>query len=253
MSDTQVPAVPATSSGPALTQVQRVIQTFTSPTKTFLDIKRSTSWWLPFVLSAIFGYALFAAITVKVTWPQVAENNIKMSPKQAEQLDKLPAEQRATNMKISAMVTEGIWGALPIMSLIVMAVMAGVLLATINFGFGGKATFWEVFAVVWFANLPGLIKFLLGTIALFAGLDPDSFNVNNFAGTNVGYYLPPDTSKVIMALATAIDPITIWILALCSIGVSIVAGTKRSAGYIAVFGWWILLVLIGVGAAAAFS
>ena len=84
-------------------------------------------------------------------------------------------------------------------------------------------------------------------------LDPDSFNVNNFAGTNVGYYLPPDTSKVIMALATAIDPITIWILALCSICVSIVAGTKRSAGYIAVFGWWILLVLIGVGAAAAFS
>jgi len=257
MSEIQTSQAPmgaaAVSEGTVLTQVQRVIYTFTSPSRVFHDIKRSTSWWLPFVLSAIFGYALFAAITVKVTWPQVAENNIKMSPKQAEQLDKLPAEQRATNLKITAAITEGIWAGLPIMSLIFMAIMAGVLLATINFGFGGKATFWEAFAVVWFANLPGLIKLLLGTIALFAGLDPESFNANNFAGTNPGYYLPPDTPKVVMALATAIDPITIWILVLSSIGISIVAGTKRSAGFIAVFGWWILLVLMGVGAAAAFS
>jgi hypothetical protein len=32
-----------------------------------------------------------------------------------------------------------------------------------------------------------------------------------------------------------------------------VAKTKRSSGYIAVFGWWILLVLIGAGWQAAFS
>jgi hypothetical protein len=32
-----------------------------------------------------------------------------------------------------------------------------------------------------------------------------------------------------------------------------VAGVKRSSGYIAVFGWWVLIVLITVGWAAAFS
>jgi hypothetical protein len=53
--------------------------------------------------------------------------------------------------------------------LIVNAVIAGVLLATINFGFAGKATFWEVFAVAWYAGLPGLIKVLLGIAALLAG------------------------------------------------------------------------------------
>jgi hypothetical protein len=35
-----------------------------------------------------------------------------------------------------------------------------------------------------------------------------------------------------------------------SIGVATVAGTKRSTGYMVVFGWWILLLLIGVGVAA---
>jgi hypothetical protein len=29
-----------------------------------------------------------------------------------------------------------------------------------------------------------------------------------------------------------------------------VAGVKRNSGYIAVFGWWVIFVLVGVGIAA---
>ena len=43
MSDISVPVVPAVPQGPSLTQVQRVIYTFTAPSKTFNDIKRNTS------------------------------------------------------------------------------------------------------------------------------------------------------------------------------------------------------------------
>jgi hypothetical protein len=243
----------AVPEAPGLTQVERVICTFTAPSKTFNDIKRNTSWWLPFLLTVFFGYAFFAGITTKVTWSQVAENNLKNSPKQSEQMEKLTPEQRATQMKIISISTEATMAAMPIFALIMTAIMAGILLATINFGFGGKTTFWQAFAVVFYAGLPGLIKFILGTIALFAGLAPESFNLNNPSGTNVGYFLPPETSKPIMALATSLDVTTIWTLVLASIGISIVAGTKRSSGYIAVFGWWIVLVLFGVGIAAAFS
>jgi hypothetical protein len=250
MSDFPVPAVPVE---PGLTQTQRVIYTFTSPSKTFNDIKRSTSWWLPFLLTILCIYLLFAAITVKVTWPQVAENNIKMNQKQADQMDKLPPEQRASQLKIAAYFTEGVYAGSPILALIGQAIVAGVLLATINFGFGGKAKFWEVFAVGWYAGLPGIIKLILGTVALFVGMEPETFKLNNFDGTNVGYYLnQQETPKALYALATSIDALTIWSLALTAIGLSIVAGTKRSAGYIAVFGWWILVILVGAGIAAAF-
>jgi Yip1 domain len=248
MSDSTVSAV---SVEPGLTQTQRVIYTFTSPSKTFNDIKRSTSWWLPFVLTAIFQFGLFATIQAKVGWEQVAENGIRQNPKQAEQMDKQPADQRATSMKVATIITECVFAALPIFALIITAVIAGVLLATINFGFGGKATFWEVYAVSWYTTLPGLIKVVLGIAALLAGLAPESFNTRNISGTNIGYYLPPDTSKALMSLATSLDVITIWSLVLSAIGISIVAGTKRSAGYIAVFGWWILVVLIGAGIAVA--
>jgi hypothetical protein len=254
MSDYSYPVPPPTivPEGPGLTQMQRVVYTFTAPSKTFNDIKRNTSWWLPYIIMVLFSYLLFAGITVKVTWPTVAENSIKMNPKQAEAYDKATPEARATQLKIISVSTQGIMAAAPITILIITAVFAGILLATMNFGFGGKAGFWPMFAVSMYAGLPAILKFLLGTIAIFAGLDAESFKINNFAGTNIGYYLPADTSKPLMALATSIDVITIWSLVLTGIGISIIAGTKRSSGYIAVFAWWILGVLVGVGAAAAF-
>jgi hypothetical protein len=35
--------------------------------------------------------------------------------------------------------------------------------------------------------------------------------------------------------------------------VATVAGVKRNAGYIAVFGWWVIVVLLGVASAALFG
>lgn len=252
MSDLQSPAGPVVPVGPELTQAQRVIYTFTAPSKTFNDIKRSTSWWLPFVLAAVFSYAFFFTIQAKVGWDQVAENSVRQNPKQSEQMDKLPADQRATQMKVAVVVTKVIFAVIPVFALAGTAIIAGVLLATINFGFGGKATFWEAFAVSWYASLPGLIKVVLGIAALLAGMAPESFNSRNFSGTNIGYYLPPESSKPLLSLATSLDAVTIWTLALTAIGLSIVAGTKRTSGYIAVFGWWVLIVVIGAGWAAIF-
>jgi hypothetical protein len=42
-------------------------------------------------------------------------------------------------------------------------------------------------------------------------------------------------------------------MVLTAIGVAVVAGTKRGAGYIAVFGWWAIMLMFSVGMAAMFS
>jgi hypothetical protein len=138
--------------------------------------------------------------------------------------------------------------------LIIFAVFAGVVLGTINFIFGGKATYGSIFAVYYYAWLPQLFKLLLGIVVLYAGMAPESFNAKNFAPTNIGAFLDPiDTNPVLYALATSIDAVTIWTLILLSIGVATVAGVKRSSAYIAIFGWWILGIFVGVGFAAAFG
>jgi hypothetical protein len=128
-----------------------------------------------------------------------------------------------------------------------MVVFSAVLMGTINFGFGGRANFGDLFAVMYYAWLPQVVKVLLGTAVIYAGMAPESFNIKNFAPTNLGAFLDPaDTAKALYALATSLDVVTIWMLVLMSIGVAAVAGVKRSAGYIAVFGWWAIIVFFTV-------
>ncbi len=227
---------------------------FHRPTRVFESVARRPSWWLPFLLSVIVMYGFYFAVTTKVGWHQVYQNNLRLAPKQAQQMEQLSPEQRANSEKIAVSFTQGAWLGMPVLALLITAIEAAVLLGTMNFVFGGRASFWRIYAVTWYAGLPGLIKFLLAILALFVGLDPESFQINNPAGTNLGYYLSPtDTPKAFYTLATQVDAITIWTLVLIGIGVSVVAGTKRSSGLIAVFGWWILIVLIGVGGAVALS
>ena len=238
-----------------LSQWQRVTNTFTAPSKIFEDIKRGNRrWGLPFIILALASYVLFAAITFKVGWAQVAENSIHLNPKTEERMAQAPPAQREMSMKWTEYGMEGAFAANPILLLIFAVVITVVLWGTINFVFGGKATVASVFAVWMFAALPGIIKSLLGAVVLFAGAAPESFNLNNFAPTSVGAFLPQlETNAALYKLATSLDFTTIWYLFLMGMGLAIVAGVKRTSGYIAVFGWWALTVLFGVGTAVVFS
>ncbi len=250
MSDTSVQ--PVGESTPGLSQWQRVSNTFSAPSKTFADIKNGhKSWWLPFVIYVLLGFAFFGVVNSKVGMRQVSENQIRLSPKAEERMAQLTPEQRETQMKLSSTITEVAFLATPVLYLIMGAIISLVLLGTINFGFGGKAKFGSLYAVWMYAMLPSVIKTLLGIIVLYAGAAPESFNVKNFAPTNLGAFLNPiDIGPALYSLASSIDVITIWTLVLVGIGTAMVAGVKRSSGYIAAFGWWVLVVLVGVGTAA---
>ena len=250
MSDIGVQSVAAADPQESgLSQWQRVTNTFTSPSKTFEDIKRGNkSWWMPWLILSAVGYLFFAAVFLKVGMQQVVDNQIHLNPSQEEKLAQAPPAAREMTNKISLYVTEGAFAANPVLLFAVDAVVSVVLWGTINFVFGGKAKFGSIFALWFFAVLPSVIKTLLGTVVIFSGAAPESFNVKNFAPTNLGAFLNPiDTNKALYALATSLDVVTIWTLVLLGIGVATVAGVKRTSGYIAVFGWWAIIVLVGVG------
>ena len=256
MSDIGVqPVAETVPAGGGLTQWQRVAYIFSAPSKTFEDIKRGNkSWWLPLILFIVVGTVLWGSATTKVGWRQVEENGLRLAPKQAERLQELPANQVEAQMKIGAIVQEVIWILAPVGVLLLNLIASGILLGTINFGFGGRATFGQVLAVSWYAGLPGLIKLVLGAIGLWVGLAPESFLPGNPAGTNLGYFLSPtDMSLVLWTLLTALDVTFIWTLVLFAKGLAKVAGTKPATGYYAVFGWWILSLLIQAGTTALFS
>ena len=246
---------PAADVAPGLSQWQRITNAFTAPSKTFQDIKLGhKSWWLPFIIYVVLGFAFYGVVNAKVGMRQVSENQIKLSPKAEEQMAALTPEQREQRMNISVKFTQGIFLASPIFLLAMGAVISAVMLGTINFGFGGRAKFGSVFAVWMYAMLPSCIKTILGIVVLYAGTAPESFNIKNFAPTNIGAFLSPtDMNPGLYSFLTSIDVITIWTLVLVGIGTAMVAGVKRSSGYIAAFGWWALVVLGSAGIAAAFS
>lgn len=234
-----------------LTQWQRVTSIFSAPSKTFTDIQQGNkSWWLPFVLTIVFTCLFFGVISARIGWEQVAENTLKLNSKAEARLAQAPPDQQATSKKITTYSIEGASAASPILILISTALGSLILMATINFGFGGKAKFESIFTVWFYAGLPGLIKVILGIAVILAGTAPESFNVKNFAPTNVGAFLSPtETNPALYTFLSDIDVISIWTMILLGAGLTRVAGLKNSSGYIAVFGWWILLTVASVATA----
>jgi hypothetical protein len=248
---------PAADVAPGLSQWQRVVNTFTAPSKTFEDIKRGhKSWWLPFLIYIVCGGILYAAITQQVTWKTVYENQQRQAPEFVKRMmENMPAEQRAKADAQGPVNQAVTWALSPLGLLAINLIAALILWPTINFGFGGKTTFGSILAVEMYAGLvlwPG--RLLLGAIAVWAGAAPEGFNVGNPAPTNIAAFLnQQETPHALYSLCMSLDVLSIWCLVLTGIGVAIVAGVKRSSGYIAVFGWWALIVLISIGFAAAFS
>jgi hypothetical protein len=236
---------------PPLSEPQRVIDTFTAPSKTFTDVLRNSSFWGPLVVMILVSLCFSFAVQQKVGWEKVYENNLHQSPKQEEKVAQLPPDQAASAKTIGAKITGVVAYAYTVVILIFTAIIALLVWVTVNFVFGGTAKFGHIFAVYMYANLVMNVKYLLAVIAIFAGLAPDSFLLQNPVGTNVGYFLSTDTPKWLTALCIHLDLFEIWAVVLGVIGVAIVAKVSQGKAAAAVVGWWLILVLVGVGAAAA--
>jgi hypothetical protein len=237
-------AVPQAASAP-LSEGQRIVDTFVAPSKTFTDLLRSAAWWGPLIILIVVSIFFSFTVQTKVGWDRVAENNIHQNPKQEERFAQTPPDQQATAKAIAAKVTAIIAYCFPVLILIFTVVTVLLVWATVNFGFAGTAKFGQVFAVYMYAGLVFSIKYLLAIIALFAGVAPDSFLLNNPVGTNIGYYLGTDAPHVLVAYLTHLDVFEIWSVILSVIGVAIVAKVSRGKAAAAVVGWWLVLVLIG--------
>jgi hypothetical protein len=81
MTSTVVTPVP--EAAPPLSQGQRIINTFIAPSKTFADLRRSASWWLPFLLMSLASLLFVYVVDQKIGFRKVAENQLQMSPKGA--------------------------------------------------------------------------------------------------------------------------------------------------------------------------
>lgn len=236
-----------------LSEGARIVDTFIAPSKTFTDLRRSASWWAPFLLLSLVSVAFFYVVGQKISYRKVVENQIQSSPKAAHQMEQLSPDQRSQAITRQATGTTYFLYAYPGVILLWNLIVAAVLFASFKFAAGAALKFKTSYAIVMYASLPLLLKTILATISVAAGADPDSFNLQNPAATNPGYFLSPGNSPFLYSVATALDIFMIWTLIVTAIAFTCVSKVKRSTALAIVFGWYLVFTLGAAGLAALFS
>jgi hypothetical protein len=235
-----------------LSQLERVVNTFIEPSKTFNDIRRNQSWWLPFVIMAVLGYAFCFTAVQHVGWESLTTNVLKSQPRNAEKLDKATPAEQAQMLSFTKGIMEGFMVGSPLVVLVASALFALLLWGGFSFVLGGTTNYREMFAVTIFASLPNALNSVIAIVTVLAS-DPQTYNLNVPSPAALAYFLSPDSAPWLVALAKSLDVFSLWSLALAGFGGALVAKVKPIRGIAMVFGVWILYVLVKTGIAAAMS
>jgi hypothetical protein len=242
------PSVPPSQPG-ALSEGARIVNTFIAPAKTFTDLRRNASWWGPWLLISIFALIFIYSMDRQVGFEQISKNEIAKSPR-ADQFDKLPVAQQEKQLRVTSNVVRYLSYAIPLTILFYFAVTALVLWGTFKIATGAEVSFKVAYAIVFYASLPIIISSILGAISMFAGVNPEGFNVNNPVATNPAYFMDPTVHKFLYGMASGLDILIIWTIILMGIGFSCTSKVKRSTAIIIVAAWYVFWKL-GISAMAA--
>ena len=240
-----LPASPAPAPETApLSQGARIINAFIAPSKTFTDLRRSASWWAPWILLAVFVIVNVYAMGKQIGFEQISKNQVAHSSR-ADQFEKLPADQQAKQLSISSKIIAGFSYGSPVLLLLYCLIATLPLWLTFKL-MGGETTFGQAYAITMYSWLPGIIGAILGTISLFAGVNPEGFDASNPVGTNLAYYLDPDTTgKFVRGMASSLDVLSIWTVVLVGIGYACTSKVKRPTAIIVVAAWYLTFKVVG--------
>ncbi len=247
-----VPSTPETAAK-GLSEPERIINTFVAPSTTMADIRRNASWWAPLVLLSLFAFLFTYTVDKKVGWEQVMQNEIAKNPKAQARLEQMPPEQRDKALQMQTNISRYTGYAAPVFILVTAIVIGAVLMATFNFGFGTEIKFMQSVAIVMYSWLTTIVSTVVTVIALFAGSDPEGFQIRNPVATNPAYFMDPTGNKFLYGIASMFDIIAIWMIFLMAVGFSTNSKVKKGTAFFAIFAWYAIIKVGGAAIGAAFS
>ncbi|MGH9521893.1 MAG: YIP1 family protein [Terriglobales bacterium] len=242
-----------TTPEPPLSEGARLINTFIAPSKTFTDIRRNASWWVPWLLMSVFSIGFMFTVGQKIGYEDLARKVIATS-RGAEQFESLPAEQQNQRIQLTAKIMKFAGYASPLSLLLVAVIVAALLMALFNFGAGAEVPFKQSMAIVLYSWLPSLLSSVLAIVSIVIGSANDifkeGFNLQNPVATNPAYFMDPTKNKFLYGMASSLYVFAIWIIILMGIGFSSVSKVKKGTAIAMVAGAYIVFKLITSGIAA---
>jgi hypothetical protein len=238
----------------------RLIGVLLSPAETFADINRRPTWVFPIVLSTLLAIAFISFFNwrVKPDWAGFIRAQIeKRAQATGSEMTREDAEAQAEKLAAYPATTSYV-GALvfPVLSALVAAYALTVGMVSVQ----ADTPFKKTFSVCAWANcaVTYVVFYLVACAALMAK-DRDSLaqidlsNPGSVAATNLGVFMPVESSPVLKSLVGSIDIFSIWLIIVLSIGLATTAGSKRmtrgKAAKVVVF-WWLVFVGIKAGIAS---
>jgi hypothetical protein len=240
MSITAAPSGMAEGSG-AMSFGQRLVGVFLEPRKTFADIARFPDFVAPLVIVLVASIAVAEVMVSKIGMEKIVRYSLEHSSRAAQMTPEQMDQAVAQGAKVGAIIAHA--GAVIVPPLFVL-ILAGIGIIAVNAIFGGKVNFKAAFSIACWADIVSVLAALMAVLMMLFG-DTEHFNPQNFTPTNLGFFLPPDASKPLMALATSLDIFSFWLMALLGIGFSEATGGKVKAlsVFLVYFGLWVLVVI----------
>ena len=221
---------------------ERFLGIFTSPRETFVSIDRKPTWLMPFIIIVIvmIGLQLLSMdIGIK---DRIADMQARDIPQ--EQVDQMTSRMTGP-LKYIGLV------AVPPITLLVWAILAGILLFGANTMMGGQTTFKKIFSAVAWSSLIGLVGAILKTLLTL------SRGSTHGVATSLAILLPTpglgQSKSVLYRLLERFDLFTVWTLFLWIIALAVLNrfSTKKSA--ILVGSLWAIYIVLSVALGGLFS
>jgi hypothetical protein len=235
-----------------MSEFSRITGVFFEPKKAFADIAARPKWLVPLLLVIALSFVYMTLYSRHVGWEQMMRQRLESNAR----VQQMPADQREQMIAMQAKMAPifGYVGALvflPVYYLVSSAVLLGIVAGIMS----APVKFKQVFAVMCYSGLVGLVSVPLAIAVMFLK-KPEDFNMENPLMFNPGAFMDPlTTPKFLHSLASSLDLFVFWVIFLIATGLKAAAGKKLSFGgaLFAVILPWAIYVLGKSALAGMFS
>jgi hypothetical protein len=252
------PSVPAAA--PAMSLGERLMNVFVAPGDVFGEVKTAApsvaNWLAPAILFIVLSWLsaglIFSQPTIRQQISELSTKAIdrqvekgKLSGAQAEQARAMAEKFGGIGYKISAVVA-------PVMAAFILPFWGGLILWLVgSFALKGPFPYMKAVEVAGLANMILVLSVIVKTLLIL-------ITGNLFASPSLALVVKDfDPQNSVHSLLAVVNVMTLWLLAVRSIGLARLSGASAGQAAIWVFGIWAILTgaMIGFGAAvrAAFG
>jgi hypothetical protein len=233
ISDTPASAPPPPAApGPKPNGFQRIIGVLISPDETFASIARQPDFLAPLliiIVLAVVGGFIFAQ-RVDFTAP---------AREAMEQRGNMSEAQMESALKITATISKIISYGSPLLSVIILLIVAAVMLLAFRL-MGGEGSFKQAFSVTLYSWMPLTILNIIVIVIIASKTGITVLDLPTLVMSNPAFLVTIKEHPLLFALFASIDIFTIWTLVLFIFGFSYVAGFSKSKSAAVVITVWVL-------------